>query len=97
MAHLANVQGCKVEFTAYRILYYCHTNNSRDMLTLLSDLAEDTKGLPAIEHALQVRKACALNNYVKFFKLHKVGRARSGAAWCRARSWVMLLLREIAS
>jgi hypothetical protein len=42
------------------------------MLTLLSNLDDSMKSMPAIEHALQVRKACALNNYVKFFKLHKV-------------------------
>ena len=37
----------------------------------LADLADDEKKHPAIEHALNVRKALAVSNYARFFKLYQ--------------------------
>ena len=65
-----NLGGHPVEFKAYRILYFIHTQNRTDMNDVLSDLTPADKQEPAIKHALDVRSAMALGNFHKFFKLY---------------------------
>lgn len=65
-----NLGGHPVEFKAYRILYFIHTQNRTDMNAVLSDLTPADKKEPAIKHALDVRSALALGNFHKFFKLY---------------------------
>ncbi|KAK6187832.1 hypothetical protein SNE40_005769 [Patella caerulea] len=64
------IQGNKVEFTAYRILYYIFTSNSLDMTTALSLLSASDHEDKCIKHALKVRSSWACNNYHNFFKLY---------------------------
>ena len=65
-----NLGGHPVEFKAYRILYFIHTQNRTDMNDVLSDLTLADKKEPAIKHALDVRSALALGNFHRFFKMY---------------------------
>ncbi|ESP01083.1 hypothetical protein LOTGIDRAFT_140003 [Lottia gigantea] len=71
-------KGNKVEFTAYRILYYIFTSNSLDMTTALSLLSKADHLDVCIKHALKVRSAWACNNYHNFFKLYRTAPRMSG-------------------
>jgi len=62
--------GHEMEFTAYRLLYYVHTLNPKDINTLISELTPEQKEHEFIKHALDVRTAVANGNYHKFFYLY---------------------------
>lgn len=64
-------QGNAEEFLAYRILYLLHTCNRQEMNSLMASLSAEQHQHPAIKHALMVRSALALSNYVLFFKLYQ--------------------------
>jgi len=63
-------KGHEIEFTAYRLLYYLHTLNPKDINTLISELSPEQKKHEFIKHALEVRSAVANGNYHKLFYLY---------------------------
>lgn len=73
------LQGARMEFLAYRILYACYADNRVDMLKLLQVVEEATEregggaaaDNAAVAHALRVREALALDNYHAFFRLYR--------------------------
>ncbi|KAI9488529.1 SAC3/GANP/Nin1/mts3/eIF-3 p25 family-domain-containing protein [Zychaea mexicana] len=64
------IQGNVMEFTAYRILYYLHTQNWSDINSIMFELTPDQKHNDLVKHALQVRSALSTSNYHRFFKLY---------------------------
>ncbi|KAK3378709.1 SAC3/GANP/Nin1/mts3/eIF-3 p25 family-domain-containing protein [Lasiosphaeria ovina] len=64
------LKGKKIEFKAYRILYFIHTANRSALNDALADLTPTEKKERAIKHALDVRSALALGNYHRFFRLY---------------------------
>ncbi|WAQ96773.1 LENG8-like protein [Mya arenaria] len=64
------LSGNRLEFTAYRILYYIYTSNLGDINSALTDLSQADRKDECIKHALDVRSAWALNNYHRFFQLY---------------------------
>lgn len=61
------------EFAAYRLLYHVFltTNDKYEAASLeITKLLGHAAG-PALEHALQVRHAVALSDYLQFFRLHE--------------------------
>lgn len=42
-----------------------------EMNALMSELTKEQHQIPAIQHALSVRSAMALNNYVRLFRLYR--------------------------
>ena len=66
-----NLPGSRLEFLAYRILYFIYTNNGIDLNRALAELTLADRQDPAIKHALQTRSALALNNYHRFFQLYR--------------------------
>jgi len=64
------LKGHEIEFLAYRLLYYVHTLNPKDMNSLISELTPEQRIHPFIKHALDVRTAVANGNYHKFFELY---------------------------
>ncbi|KAL0539282.1 hypothetical protein IC582_023478 [Cucumis melo] len=66
------IEGCHMEFAAYNLLCaILHSNNRRDLLSLMSRLSDQAKKDVAVNHALAVRAAVTSENYVKFFRLYK--------------------------
>ncbi|XP_031505078.1 SAC3 family protein A isoform X1 [Nymphaea colorata] len=64
--------GCHLEFAAYNLLcVILHSNNNRDLSSLMSRLSPEAKNDKAVKHALAVRAAVASGNYVMFFRLYK--------------------------
>jgi hypothetical protein len=63
------LNGSPMEFKAYRILYFIHTQNRTALNDVLADLTPAEKEDKAIKHALSVRSALALGNYHRFFRL----------------------------
>eukprot|EP01135_Chromosphaera_perkinsii_P003393 Nk52_evm17s242 gene=Nk52_evmTU17s242 len=64
-------KGHESEFIGYRILYFLYTGSDIDMGNILRWLRPQQKREPAIAHALKVREAHAMGDYVAFFKLYK--------------------------
>lgn len=58
------------EFLAYRILYYLHSNNTRDMITLISELTAEQERDESVAHALAVCEAYSVGDYHTLFKLY---------------------------
>jgi SAC3 family protein LENG8/THP3 len=54
-----------VEFLAYRLLYYLYSAAPWDATSLLRALTPAQRRHPAITHAMQLRAAVAVNNYVR--------------------------------
>ncbi|KAK4778301.1 hypothetical protein SAY87_018488 [Trapa incisa] len=66
------IEGCHMEFSAYSLLcVILHSNNYRDLLSLMSRLPSVAKEDKAVKHALAVRAAVTAGNYIMFFKLYK--------------------------
>lgn len=73
-------QDCKIEFTAYRILYCVFTQHQQknsstsriEMNSILASLTKVDKESDSVVHALHVRKAVAMNNYHSFFQSYDV-------------------------
>jgi hypothetical protein len=62
--------GKPAEFLAYRILYFVLTANRTDMNRVLADVTKEDKESDCVKHALATRKAVALGNYHKLFRLY---------------------------
>ena len=66
----SGLEGSRVEFTAYRILYFIHTANRAALNDAIKDLTSADKETREIKHALDVRSSLALGNYHRFFQLY---------------------------
>lgn len=65
------VEGNRVEFLAYKILYQIFCGMEMETQRILKTLTEAEKKEECIAHALNVRKALAQGNYGRFFKLYQ--------------------------
>ncbi|XP_024041047.1 SAC3 family protein A isoform X2 [Citrus sinensis] len=66
------IEGCCMEFSAYHLLcVILHSNNKRELLSLMSRLSDKAKQDKAVKHALAVRAAVSSGNYIMFFRLYK--------------------------
>lgn len=66
------IEGCRMEFSAYHLLcVILHSNNKRELLSLMSRLSDKAKQDKAVKHALAVRAAVSSGNYIMFFRLYK--------------------------
>ncbi|KAL3316695.1 Leukocyte receptor cluster (LRC) member 8 [Cichlidogyrus casuarinus] len=59
----------KLEFTAYRLLYYLFTSDFLGIGMILASLKPAHRENPFILYALRVREVLATNNYVRFFRI----------------------------
>lgn len=75
-----SVDGTKnrLEFTAYRIIYFMYTRAITDINTTLAELSAGDKADECLSHALQLRSAWSMGNYVRFFRLYKSAPKMSG-------------------
>lgn len=64
------LNGSRLEFLAYRILYLLHTRQQRDVNTLMAELSDEAQADAAVRHALDVRAAMRCGNYHRFFDLY---------------------------
>jgi hypothetical protein len=62
--------GHRMEFVAYRLLYFLYTKNRAGVYRFLKELTPEEKRDPAVRHALEVRRALAASNYHKLFQLY---------------------------
>ncbi|XP_037074842.1 leukocyte receptor cluster member 8-like [Pollicipes pollicipes] len=68
----------RLEFTAYRLLYFIFTKAITDITTTLATLTDEDKRDESVKHALQVRTAWSHGNFVRFFRLYQVAPKMSG-------------------
>jgi len=68
----------RLEFTAYRILYYMYTMEVLDIMSALSVLSEEEKKDESICHVIKFRDAWSQGNYMRFFKLHSTAPKMAG-------------------
>jgi len=61
----------RLEFTAYRILYYMYTKENLDLNSVLSELTMEDREDECLQHALKLRESWSLRNYHRFFNLYK--------------------------
>ncbi|KAI8878344.1 SAC3/GANP domain-containing protein [Backusella circina FSU 941] len=66
----SGIEGKVMEFTAYRILYFLHTQNWADVNATMAELTIEQKADEFVQHALQVRSSLATSNYHRFFQLY---------------------------
>ncbi|KAI9308733.1 SAC3/GANP/Nin1/mts3/eIF-3 p25 family-domain-containing protein [Cunninghamella echinulata] len=64
------IKGREMEFTAYRILYFLHTQNWADINSIMAELTIEKKQDHSVQHALDVRSSLAVSNYHRFFRLY---------------------------
>ncbi|KAI7890490.1 SAC3/GANP/Nin1/mts3/eIF-3 p25 family-domain-containing protein [Mucor mucedo] len=67
----SGIPGNVMEFTAYRILYFLHTQNWADVNSTMAELTAEQKADPSVQHALNVRSSLATGNFHRFFILYK--------------------------
>jgi hypothetical protein len=60
-----------MEFTAYRILYFLHTQNWADVNSTMANLTKEQKENEFVQHALNVRSTLATANFHRFFILYR--------------------------
>lgn len=65
------LNGCQPEFLGYRLLYLLHCRNRQDVNMFLCELGTEHAAATAIQHALQVRNALILGDYVSLFRLYQ--------------------------
>merc|ERR1711962_406519 len=68
----------RLEFTAYRILYYIYTQEVLDLTSALASLTKKEKEDECISHAISVRSAWSQGNYKRFFELYVEAPKMSG-------------------
>ncbi|PVG03153.1 hypothetical protein CPB86DRAFT_822262 [Serendipita vermifera] len=66
------LNGKREEFLAYRILYMLHGRNKAELNFLVSELTQQDKALPAVQHAVKTHMAMATGNYHRFFALYLI-------------------------
>ncbi|KAI9485882.1 MAG: SAC3/GANP/Nin1/mts3/eIF-3 p25 family-domain-containing protein [Benjaminiella poitrasii] len=69
--YASGISGHEMEFTAYRILYFLHTQNWADVNAAMANLTPEQKRNEFVQHALKVRSSLATANYHQFFILYK--------------------------
>jgi len=68
----------RLEFTAYRILYYMYTQEVLDITSALAALSSEEKEDECISHAIKMRSTWSQGNYRRFFKLYLEAPKMSG-------------------
>jgi len=68
----------RLEFTAYRILYYMFTSEVQDIMSTLAVLTDEEHKDESIAHVVKLRAAWSQGNYVRFFKLYTTAPKMSG-------------------
>ncbi|KAI8073756.1 SAC3/GANP/Nin1/mts3/eIF-3 p25 family-domain-containing protein [Thamnidium elegans] len=67
----SGIPGHVMEFTAYRILYFLHTQNWADVNATMAELTVEQKENEFVQHALNVRSSLATGNFHRFFILYR--------------------------
>eukprot|EP00753_Platysulcus_tardus_P017366 PLAT6383.1.p1 GENE.PLAT6383.1~~PLAT6383.1.p1 ORF type:complete len:702 (+),score=217.77 PLAT6383.1:254-2107(+) len=62
----------RIEFLAYRILYYTYTQDQAAMSALLKEVTAAQRAAEEVKHALAVASAVRCRNYARFHKLMRV-------------------------
>merc|ERR1719174_693080 len=60
----------RLEFTAYRILYYMYTKETMDITSALAELTPEEKENECVSFSMKLRTAWSLQNYKRFFELY---------------------------
>ena len=68
----------RLEFTAYRILYYMYTQELLDLTSALAALTAEEKQDECISHSIKLRSAWSQGNYHRFFSLYQSAPKMSG-------------------
>ena len=67
----SGLEGCAVEFKAYRILYAAYTSMYHDDMNLLADLTPEEQEDNMVQCALSLRKTYINDDYLSFFKQYR--------------------------